>query len=223
MFREPIPAEALPELISAEAIDGLIERGLVRRANQDELDVHDLVREFSTRSMDDQIQKDLHRRASEWYARSSMTTESNRTSPSPQSSRRLGRFLHCPHDSRPRASKWGHTELLGILRSIEHDGLDPSVECMVHELSGEILLIQGVWNEAEKQFDSAGSIARRIKASKGNVEDSLQPLHLGVKRGALDDALEMLRQALGIQINMNDAKGAADSYISMGDILSETR
>ena len=224
VFREPIPEEALPELTSAEAIDGLIERGLARRANQDELDVHDLVREFSTRSMDDQIKKDLHRRASEWYARSSMTTED--------------RIEHLHHlnlagdwdgfsnvltTHGPELVRGGHTELLGILRSIEHDGLDPSVECMVHELSGEILLIQGVWNEAEKQFDLAASIARRIKDPKAMSRILSSQADLGVKRGALDDALEMLRQALGIQINVNDAKGAADSYISMGAIFRQRR
>jgi tetratricopeptide (TPR) repeat protein len=94
---------------------------------------------------------------------------------------------------------------------------------MVHELSGEILLIQGVWNEAEKEFDSAGSIARRIKDPKAMSRILSSQADLGVKRGALDDALEMLRQALGIQINTNDAKGAADSYISMGAIFRQRR
>ena len=35
--------EALPRKTTSDSIESLIDRGLARRANQDELDVHDLV------------------------------------------------------------------------------------------------------------------------------------------------------------------------------------
>ena len=119
--------------------------------------------------------------------------------------------------------KGGHTELLGILRAIDDDGLDPDTQSMVHELSGEILLIQGVWDEAEKELDSASSIAKRMKDPRRMSRILSTQADLEVKRGALDDALETLRQALGLQIKTNDAKGAADSYISMGAIFRQRR
>jgi len=224
VFREPIPVEALPKKTTSDSIESLINRGLARRANQDELDVHDLVREFSSRSMDEQIQRDLHKHAAEWYGKQSMTTGD--------------RIEHLHHlnmanDLDALAGvlkshgqdlvKGGHTELLGILRAIDDDGLDPDTQSMVHELSGEILLIQGIWDEAEKELDSAASIAKRMKNPRRMSRILSTQADLEVKRGALDDALETLRQALGLQIKTNDAKGAADSYISMGAIFRQRR
>ena len=224
VFREPIPVEALPRKTTSDSIESLIDRGLARRANQDELDVHDLVREFSSRSMDEQIQRDLHKHAAEWYGKQSMTTGD--------------RIEHLHHlnmandlealsgvlKSHGRGLvKGGHTELLGILRAIDDDGLDPDTQSMVHELSGEILLIQGIWDEAEKELDSASSIAKRMKDPRRMSRILSTQADLEVKRGALDDALETLRQALGLQIKTNDAKGAADSYISMGAIFRQRR
>ncbi len=224
VYREPIPPEALPEQTSENSIESLIERGLARRANQDQLDVHDLVREFSTRSMDESIKRDLHKTASDWYGKRSMTTED--------------RIEHLHHLNMsgdleglgkvlkkhgPDLVKGGHTELIGILRSIDGDGLDPEIQSIVHELSGEILLIQGIWNEAEKELDIAASITKKMKNAKAMSRILSSQADLEVKRGALDDALETLRQALGLQINTNDAKGAADSYISMGAIFRQRR
>ena len=97
--------------------------------------MHDLVREFSSRSMDEQIQRDLHKHAAEWYGKQSMTTGD--------------RIEHLHHlnmanDLDALAGvlkshgqdlvKGGHTELLGILRAIDDDGLDPDTQSMVHEL-----------------------------------------------------------------------------------------
>ena len=224
VFREPIPSEALPRPTSQYAIESLIEGGLARRANQDELDVHDLVREFSSRSMDEQIRRDLHKSAAEWYGKQSVTTEDRIEHLYHLSmSGDLEALAHVLEGHGLDLVRGGHTELLGILRGIEGDALEAKTQALVHELSGEILLIQGNWDEAEKELDSATSITRRIKDSKSMSRILSTRADLEVKRGALDDALETLRQALSLQIKTKDARGAADSYISMGAIFRQRR
>ena len=46
---------------------------------------------------------------------------------------------------------------------------------------------------------------------------------IAVKRGAMDDALELHRNALQIQIEIRDAIGAAKSYNNMGHIFRRRR
>ncbi len=46
---------------------------------------------------------------------------------------------------------------------------------------------------------------------------------IAVKRGAMDDALELHRNALKIQIDIRDAVGAARTYNNMGHIFRRRR
>ena len=68
VFREPMPLESISALdTDTELLDSLVEKGLARQADSDHYDVHDLVREFLTRSMDDSLRQELHNNAKEWY------------------------------------------------------------------------------------------------------------------------------------------------------------
>ncbi|MEO2209227.1 MAG: tetratricopeptide repeat protein, partial [Candidatus Poseidoniia archaeon] len=114
--------------------------------------------------------------------------------------------------------KAGHTELLGILRSLESDGFDPIHWGLIRELRGDILSIQGRWDEAEEEYDAALPVARKHKRAARVARLLSARADIAVKRGANDDALELHRQALEIQIGTRDAVGAARSYNNMGYI-----
>ena len=68
VFREPMPLASLSTLdADLDLLDDLVEKGLARRIDSDNYDVHDLVREFLVRSMDDSLKAELHNNAVEWY------------------------------------------------------------------------------------------------------------------------------------------------------------
>ena len=68
VFREPMPLESLLGLnADIDLLDDLVEKGLARRVDTDFYDVHDLVREFLVRSMDESLKAELHTNAVEWY------------------------------------------------------------------------------------------------------------------------------------------------------------
>ncbi|MFL2493504.1 MAG: tetratricopeptide repeat protein [Candidatus Thalassarchaeum sp.] len=221
VFREPMPLESISALdTETELLDSLVEKGLARQVDSDHYDVHDLVREFLTRSMEESLRQELHSNAKEWY-RTRRETAADRIEyiyhlNESGGSDDLAEVLSSEGHGLVKA---GHTELLGILRSLEREGFDARSWCIIRELRGDILSIQGRWDEAEAEYDAAIPNAR-----KNNMPEELSRLlsaraDIAVKRGAMDDALEMHRKALEIQIKLRDSVGAARSYNNMGYIF----
>lgn len=225
VFREPMPLESISALdAETELLDSLVEKGLARQADSEHYDVHDLVREFLTRSMDESLRQELHNNAKDWY-RTKADTAADRIE-----------YIHHLNEANATEDlaevlstegheliKSGHTELLGILRSLERESFNSKIWCIILELRGDILSIQGRWDDAESEYDSATPIAR-----KHGMADELSRLlsaraDIAVKRGAMDDALEMHRKALEIQIKLRDSVGAARSYNNMGYIFRRRR
>jgi len=221
VFREPMPLEAISGVeAETDLLDGLVEKGLARQADSENYDVHDLVREFLTRSMNESLRQELHANATVWY-RSRRGSAAERIE-----------YIHHLNESGDTDTlaevltaeghnlvSAGHTELLGILRPLEREGYGPRSWCVIKELRGDILSIQGRWDEAEVEYDGAVALARRHKMSKILARLLSARADIAVKRGAMDDALELHRKALEIQIAMRDAVGAARSYNNMGYIF----
>ena len=221
VFREPMPLSALSDLDAAiDLLDDLVEKGLARQADSENYDVHDLVREFLVLSMEQNLRHELHNNAVNWY-------RGRKASPTDRIE-----FIHHLHNSEqieelakvlssegPNLVQSGHTELLGILRSLDREGFDSISWGIVRELRGDILSIQGHWDAAEKEYDAAIPIARKNKQNKELARLLSSRAYIAVKRGAMDDALELHRQALEIQIKTRDAVSAARSYNNMGYIF----
>ena len=108
--------------------------------------------------------------------------------------------------------------MLGILRALDGQSFDPESWCVIRELRGDILSIQGRWDEAENEYEAAIPLARKHKMGHELARLLSARADIAVKRGAMDDALEMHRKSLEIQISMRDAAGAARSYNNMGYI-----
>ena len=220
VFREPMPLEAISDVdAETDLLDGLVEKGLARQADSENYDVHDLVREFLTRSMDESLRQELHSNAKAWYrTRHGIAAE------------RI-EFIHHLNESGDTEGlaevlsteghslvSAGHTELLGILRPLEGQSFDPKSWCIIRELRGDILSIQGRWDDAEAEYEAAIPFARKHKMAHELARLLSARADIAVKRGAMDDALEMHRKSLEIQVSLRDAVGAARSYNNMGYI-----
>jgi tetratricopeptide (TPR) repeat protein len=174
--------------------------------------------------MEQNLRHELHNNAVNWY-------RSRKSSPTDRIE-----FIHHLHNSEqieelakvlssegPNLVQSGHTELLGILRSLDRESFDSISWGIVRELRGDILSIQGHWDAAEKEYDAAIPIARKNKQNKELARLLSSRADIAVKRGAMDDALELHRQALEIQIKTRDAVSAARSYNNMGYIFRRRR
>jgi len=225
VFREPMPLESLRTLdAEIDLLDDLVEKGLARRIDSDFYDVHDLVREFLVRSMDESLKSELHSNAVEWYrTRTETAAEKIEFIHHLNSSGDLDTLADVLQRDGRGLVKSGHIELLGILRGLESDGFNAVHWGLIRELRGDILSIQGRWDEAEEEYAAAIPVARKHKKAARMARLLTARADIAVKRGAMDDALELHRQALEIQIGMRDAIGAARSYINMGYIFRRRR
>ena len=225
VFREPMPLESLIGLnADIDLLDDLVEKGLARRIDTDFYDVHDLVREFLVRSMDESLKAELHTNAVEWYrTRTETAAEKIEFIHHLNASGDLETLAEVLQRSGRGLVKSGHIELLGILRGLESDGFDAVHWGLIRELRGDILSLQGRWVEAEEEYAAAIPIARKHKRAASLARLMAARADIAVKRGAVDDALELHRQALEIQVAARDAVGAARSYINMGYIFRRRR
>ena len=225
VFREPMPLEAISGIdMETDLLDDLVEKGLARQVDSENYDVHDLVREFLTLSMDDSLRQSLHANAVEWY-------RIRRENPS-QSIEHI-HHLHKSGDIEGLASalsedghtlvRAGHIELLGILRVLEVGVFGPRTKFTIYELTGDILSIQGKWDEAEEQYDLALPLAAKHNLTIPLVRIYSSRADLAVKKGDMDAALALHKKALEMQIKLRDAQGAAKSYNNMGYIFRRQR
>jgi len=157
VFREPIILEAINSIESGtDMLDELVEKGLARQSDSESYDVHDLVREFLVRSMEESMRHELHSNAVEWY-RNKYESAADRIE-----------YIHHLHFSENNDElskvlisegedlvKAGHTELYSILKSLEAEDFEKNSWGLIRELRGNILSLQGRWDEAEKEYDSA--------------------------------------------------------------------
>jgi hypothetical protein len=157
VFREPIVLEAINSIESeTDMLDELVEKGLARQSDAESYDVHDLVREFLVRSMEESLRHELHSNAVEWY-RNKYESAADRIE-----------YIHHLHFSENNDQlskvlisegqelvKAGHTELYSILKSLESEDFENDSWGLIRELRGNILSIQGHWNQAEIEYDAA--------------------------------------------------------------------
>ena len=130
---------------SVDLLDDLVEKGLARQSDAENFDVHDLVREFLLRSMDEEMRNSLHLAAVNWYREKK-----------DDAADRIEFIYHLSHtgDEEGIAEvllseghglvSTGHTELLTILNSLESSDFDSKSRGLIRELKGDILTIQGL-------------------------------------------------------------------------------
>lgn len=221
IFREPVSIEALAEQnLNIDTLDSLVEQGLARQVDSEIYDVHDLIREFLLRNIDQQTKFELHAKCSNWYKRSSQT---------PGYTIELIFHLLSSDDMAEAASmivedgrtliSQGHMELLGLIDSITLEDIPQKMLANILQFKGEILSLLGRFEEAKVAFGSAQEQAVKGKNNSIQAEALSALADISLKQGSLDESLTMHKEALEIFIKQKDAVGAARSYNNMGYLL----
>ena len=226
VFREPMPLEALSgHDLETDLLDGLVEKGLVRLADSEMYDVHDLIREFMTRSIDAAMHTELHARACEWYRMRRERPE-----------HRIEFLYHLSHtgDSDELGTELaetgaelvnsGHMELYATLDHVSRDDVTDSTWPVILELKANILSMQGRWDEARDDYNEAIemlSSSRKDELMRARIKSSLADI--SVTQGNAEEALALHKEALESFIKLDDPRGAARTYNNMGYIYRRLR
>ncbi len=221
IFREPVILEALAaQGLDTDELDSLVEQGLARDVDTETYDLHDLIREFLIRSLNDETRKDVHSKCSDWY---------RSLKPTPDVSIELIFHLtkcDCGEEAADLVVEQGreivsqgHMELIGLIESIPLENLNISIKTKLYQLRGEVLVLLGRFIEAEEILQQTKIFAESEGLTITEAEVLSALADIALKQGNSDDALSMHRDALEKFIELDDAKGAARSYNNMGYLL----
>ncbi len=221
IYREPIPLDALSEQnLDIDELDSLVEQGLARQVESEIYDVHDLIREFLLRSLDEKVKIESHVKCAEWYSKAKQTPgftieliyhyiNSNLNEEAAKIIVEDGRNL----------VSLGYMELLGLIENIELQDVGLDSKTRIKQLQGEILALLGRFEEAKVVFVDAEEGAKKLKNVSIKAEVLSAQADISLKQGNLDEALSMHNEALKNFIELGDAQGAARCYNNMGYLL----
>ncbi|MBL6891136.1 MAG: tetratricopeptide repeat protein [Candidatus Poseidoniaceae archaeon] len=221
IYREPVPLGALAEQnLDTDELDSLVEQGLARQVEAEIYDVHDLIREFLLRSLDDKMKIESHSKCADWYSKAKQTpgftVELIYHLINSNSNEEAAKII--VEDGRGLVAL-GHMELLGLMENIELSDIKLESKTRINQLQGEIMALLGRFEHAKEVFDEAQSGALELKNIPIQAEVLSALADIALKQGNLEDALSMHNEALKNFIELGDAKGAARTYNNMGYLL----
>ena len=221
IYREPVPLDALAEQnLDTDELDSLVEQGLARQVETEIYDVHDLIREFLLRSLDDTMKIESHSKCADWYSKAKQTpgftVELIYHLINSNSNEEAAKII--VEDGRGLVAL-GHMELLGLMENIELSDVKLESKTRIHQLQGEIMALLGRFEHAKEVFNEAQSGALELKNIPIQAEVLSALADIALKQGNLEDALSMHNEALKNFIELGDAKGAARTYNNMGYLL----
>ena len=225
VFRDAVPMEAISKAnVDIDLVDGLVEKGLARQISKESFDVHDLIREFLTSSMDDVMRKELHDNAASHYRlhRSSRMddleflhhlAEAGDTDEFAQILGEVGQDLVSA----------GHTNLLTVLDSLDYSQMSEISRISFLEIKGDLLILQNRWLEAETCHNEALPLAKKHGLAEQGARLLSSLADIEVHRDNLVPALKLLDQSLAVFIETGDAVSAARTYLNVGSIHRRLR
>ena len=218
VFRDSVPLQALVEQeLKVDELDALVEQGLARNADGDTYDVHDLIREFLLQGLDDQTSISLHLHSAAWYK-----TQKE----SPDRDLELIHHLIRAKQSDEAAEQItasgaalvsnGHLELLNLIDKLDLSEVGPNLAAPVLQISGDVQILLGRFDDAEKTFADALEQAKKSDEKLVQAQILSSMADVNFKRGNNDEALEMHHSALEIFIKLEDSIWAARTYNNLG-------
>tara|TARA_Y100000766_G_scaffold48823_3_gene39042 strand:- start:14805 stop:17336 length:2532 start_codon:yes stop_codon:yes gene_type:complete len=225
VFRDAVPMEAISKAnVDIDLVDGLVEKGLARQISKESFDVHDLIREFLTSSMDDVMRKELHENAASHYRshRGSRMddleflhhlAEAGNTDEFAQILGEVGQDLVSA----------GHTNLLTVLDSLDYSQMSEVSRISFLEIKGDLLILQNRWLEAESCHNEALPLAKKHGLAEQGARLLSSLADIEVHRDNLVPALKLLDQSLAVFIETGDAVSAARTYLNVGSIHRRLR
>ena len=218
IFRESVPLEALlAHELDIDVLGSLVEQGLARQVDTDVYDVHDLIREFLVRSIDEQTKQSVHSTCASYYSKLSKSSETTLEQIYHElaSERQQEAIEKIVEFGRQLVSQ-GHLELLSLIESVTIDRLDSSLMAPMMQLQGDILLMLGRFEQASSIFETASKAAKEANLPVVYSEILGSQADIAMKQGQTDKALSSHKEALEVQVELGDAKGAARTYNNMG-------
>ena len=209
IYREPVLLSALAEQgLDTDELDSLVEQGLARQGDVDTYDVHDLIREFLLRSLDETTKKEFHAKCHTWYQKQNVTAALliERIYHLIRSGESGDAALLVADEGRDLIAQ-GHMELLGLIESLSMESLDIQVHMRVLQLRGEILVLLGRFSEAESIFLSTQTLESSSKVTRLDAEVLSALADIALKQGDTDKALTMHHDALEKLFNLAMPKG----------------
>ncbi|RJU84406.1 MAG: hypothetical protein DWB99_00615 [Candidatus Poseidoniales archaeon] len=221
IYREPVPLGALAEQdLDTDELDSLVEQGLARQVEADIYDVHDLIREFLLRSLDEKMKKESHSKCADWYSKAKQTPgftiELIYHLINSNSNEEAAKII--VEDGRGLVAL-GHMELLGLMEHIQLSEIKLESKTRINQLQGEIMALLGRFEDAKEVFTEAQNGALELKNVPIQAEVLSALADIALKQGNLEDALSMHNEALKNFIELGDAMGAARTYNNMGYLL----
>ena len=147
--------------LDIDVLDSLVEQGLARQVDTDVYDVHDLIREFLVRSIDDQTKQIVHNACAQYYSKLSKSSETTLE--------QIYHELASEHEQEAidkivefgrQLVSQGHLELLSLIESVNVDRLQSFLMAPMLQLQGDILLMLGRFEQASSIFETASSAAK---------------------------------------------------------------
>lgn len=221
IYREPVSIDALTDQqLNIDVLGSLVEQGLARQVDSEVYDVHDLIREFLLRSLDEKLKIELHNKCSSWYQRSSEASVFTiELIFHLVSSKNMVEAASIIVDKGRSLIAQGHLELLSLIESLEISEISSDASTKINHYKGEILALLGRFEEAKTAFVMAQEVASKGKDVNTQAELLSALADISLKQGNLDESLSMHLEALEIFVKLKDAIGAARSYNNMGYIL----
>ena len=183
------------------------------RVDTDVYDVHDLIREFLVRSIDEQTKQSVHSTCASYYSKLSKSSETTLEQIYHElaSERQQEAIEKIVEFGRQLVSQ-GHLELLSLIESVTIDRLDASLMAPMMQLQGDILLMLGRFEQASSIFETASKAAKESNLPVVYSEILGSQADIAMKQGQTDKALSSHKEALEVQVVLGDAKGAARTY-----------
>jgi ATP/maltotriose-dependent transcriptional regulator MalT len=222
--REAALAAASGEGQGPEVLDALVDRGLIADVGEDELRLHDLVREFFASRLTAEEMEARHREAAEVWGRlgtlDAIVERAHHLERAGEAEAAVatlaegsGRVLREPRLLR---------DVLGIIEAIsEEGGLSPTASDEADILRADALA-------QLDQADSAHAMYTRVldrAVAEGEREQEARVLHklglLHIRRGLWSDALEVQHRAISAYEDVDDEVGAAQCRLAIADVLSQ--